>query len=331
MGHMMNGKWVNDDRITADARGAFRARRFAISPLDHGRRQRRDLRQRPVSRRAGALSFIRFVLLPVGAPDDHLPQAQEARKRDLACRSPTSRRAKGGPIPKASMIFSPCDDGIFRLYQVYAAADANYTGKVTVPTLWDRERRTIVNNESSEIIRMFNSAFGAHTDVSYDFYPEELRGGDRPHQRVVYSHFNNGVYRAGFARSQEAYEEAARKIFVCLDMMEKLLGERRYLAGRSNHRSRLARFSDLAALRFSLLQPLQVQPAPRSGLSESGELSARALSVAGNQRDVGSCRKSRRVTTASSTSIRRASCRSGRFSTIWNCRTIAAACRAAVA
>ena len=65
------------------------------------------------------------------------------------------------------------DDGIFRLYQVYAAADANYTGKVTVPTLWDRERRTIVNNESSEIIRMFNAGFRAHTDASYDFYPED--------------------------------------------------------------------------------------------------------------------------------------------------------------
>ena len=125
----------------------------------------------------------------------------------------------------------PCADGIFRLYQVYAAADPTYTGKVTVPTLWDRERRTIVNNESPEIIRMFNSAFRAHSDVSYDFYPEELRGEVDRINEVVYSHFNNGVYRAGFARSQEAYEEAARKVFQCLDMMENLLGERRYLAG----------------------------------------------------------------------------------------------------
>src|SRR5262245_66548196 len=66
-------------------------------------------------------------------------------------------------------------DGVFRLYQVYAATDPVYTGKVTVPTLWDRERRTIVNNESSEIIRMFNSAFTAWTDVEYDFYSEDLR------------------------------------------------------------------------------------------------------------------------------------------------------------
>jgi glutathionyl-hydroquinone reductase len=114
---------------------------------------------------------------------------------------------------------------------VYAAADANYTGKVTVPTLWDRERRTIVNNESSEIIRMFNSAFRAHTSVSYDFYPEAVRGEIDRINEVVYRDFNNGVYRTGFARSQEAYEEAAKKVFQCLDMMENLLGERRYLAG----------------------------------------------------------------------------------------------------
>ena len=125
----------------------------------------------------------------------------------------------------------PTADGVFRLYQLYAATDPAYTGKVTVPTLWDRERRTIVNNESAEIIRMFNSAFKAWTDVGYDFYPEDLRGEIDRINELVYSHFNNGVYRAGFARSQEAYEEAARKVFHCLDILEGLLGERRYLAG----------------------------------------------------------------------------------------------------
>jgi putative glutathione S-transferase len=125
----------------------------------------------------------------------------------------------------------PGADGVFRLYQVYAATDPAYTGKVTVPTLWDRERRTIVNNESSEIIRMFNSAFKTWTDVGYDFYPEDLRAEIDRINDLVYSQFNNGVYRAGFARSQEAYEEAARKVFHCLDTLEGLLGERRYLAG----------------------------------------------------------------------------------------------------
>ena len=127
--------------------------------------------------------------------------------------------------------FQPEADGVFRLHQVYAAADASYTGKVTVPTLWDRERRTIVNNESSEIIRMFNAGFRNHTKASYDFYPETLRGEIDKINELVYSHFNNGVYRAGFARSQEAYDEAVKRVFVCLDQMEKWLSERRYLAG----------------------------------------------------------------------------------------------------
>jgi len=127
--------------------------------------------------------------------------------------------------------FQPEEDGVFRLHQVYAAADPNYTGKVTVPTLWDRETRTIVNNESAEIIRMFNSSFRAHTPVAYDFYPEELRGEIDRINDFVYSHFNNGVYRAGFARTQEAYEEAAKKVFGCMEQMEAWLGERRYLAG----------------------------------------------------------------------------------------------------
>jgi putative glutathione S-transferase len=127
--------------------------------------------------------------------------------------------------------FKAEDDGVFRLHQAYAAADGNYTGKVTVPTLWDRERRTIVNNESSEIIRMFNSAFGAYTDVRSDFYPEQLRPEIDRINDFVYANLNNGVYRAGFARSQEAYDDAARKVFDCLDTMEQLLAERRYLAG----------------------------------------------------------------------------------------------------
>src|SRR5262249_9220802 len=80
-------------------------------------------------------------------------------------------------------------------------------------------------------IRMFNSAFKAWTDVEYDFYPEDLRAEIDGINELVYSHFNNGVYRAGFARSQEAYEEAARKMFHCLDTFEKLLDGRRYLAG----------------------------------------------------------------------------------------------------
>ncbi len=117
------------------------------------------------------------------------------------------------------------------LYQVYTAADATYTGKVTVPVLWDRERATIVNNESSEIIRMFNRAFDEVGAKAGDFYPEDLRDEiDRLNARV-YDTVNNGVYRAGFATRQEAYEEAVTALFESLDWLDHLLGSRRYLTG----------------------------------------------------------------------------------------------------
>jgi len=125
----------------------------------------------------------------------------------------------------------PGDDEVFRLHQLYTASVPDYTGKVTVPTLWDRERRTIVNNESSEIIRMFNSGFSRLTEPTTDYYPDGLRTEIDKINDFVYENFNNGVYRTGFAKSQEAYNEAVKKVFHCLDTMEEWLGERRYLAG----------------------------------------------------------------------------------------------------
>ncbi len=105
-------------------------------------------------------------------------------------------------------------------------------GRVTVPVLWDKERKTIVNNESSEIIRMFNSAFDQFTDAREDYYPRELRGEIDAINDLVYKHINNGVYRAGFATTQEAYAEAFRDLFAALDEVEQLLSRQRYLAGR---------------------------------------------------------------------------------------------------
>jgi putative glutathione S-transferase len=102
-----------------------------------------------------------------------------------------------------------------------------------VPVLWDKKRQTIVNNESSEIIRMLNSAFNAFTNVHTDYYPEELRGEIDRINDVVYPTVNNGVYRAGFATSQEAYEEAASGVFKTLDQLEERLSRQRYLAGKS--------------------------------------------------------------------------------------------------
>lgn len=122
-------------------------------------------------------------------------------------------------------------DGVFELYQAYIAAVPDYTGRVTVPTLWDKKTWTIVNNESSQIIRMLNSAFDAWGNGSIDLYPEGLRADiDKINERV-YATVNNGVYRCGFAKSQEAYEAAFVELFETLDFLEELLGRRRYLCG----------------------------------------------------------------------------------------------------
>jgi len=119
-----------------------------------------------------------------------------------------------------------------RLYEVYQEADADYTGRVTVPVLWDKARNTIVSNESSEIIRMLNSAFdGIGADASVDFYPQALRAGIDEINAVVYDTVNNGVYKSGFARSQEAYEDAVTALFKTLDMLEGRLARHRYLVG----------------------------------------------------------------------------------------------------
>lgn len=122
-------------------------------------------------------------------------------------------------------------NGFAYLAEAYLRSDAGFDGRVTVPVLWDRETGTIVNNESSEIIRMLNSAFDEWGDASVDLYPEALREEIDRVNAHVYDHVNNGVYRAGFATTQDAYEEAATLLFAALDGLEERLGGLRYLVG----------------------------------------------------------------------------------------------------
>ncbi len=117
------------------------------------------------------------------------------------------------------------------LAEVYLVADPRFSGRVTVPVLWDKQRRTIVNNESAEIIRMLNSAFDAFTDVRTDYYPGSLRAEIDSINALVYETVNNGVYRAGFATAQEAYEEAFLALFATLGTLEERLARQRYLVG----------------------------------------------------------------------------------------------------
>ncbi|EGH22344.1 glutathione S-transferase domain-containing protein [Pseudomonas amygdali pv. mori str. 301020] len=117
-------------------------------------------------------------------------------------------------------------------HQRYTADDPSYTGRVTVPVLWDKQRKCIVSNESAEIIRMFNDAFDELTGNTLDFYPQALRASIDELNEQIYPNVNNGVYRAGFATSQGAYEDAFNDVFAELDVLENLLGEKRYLTGK---------------------------------------------------------------------------------------------------
>ncbi|MCO6059184.1 glutathione S-transferase family protein [Pseudomonas sp. MOB-449] len=122
-------------------------------------------------------------------------------------------------------------DGLQYLHQRYTQDSPDYSGRVTVPLLWDKQTGRIVSNESSEIIRMLNSAFDHLTGNRLDFYPQALRSEIDALNERIYPAINNGVYRAGFATTQDAYEEAFHTLFDELDQLDALLGKRRYLTG----------------------------------------------------------------------------------------------------
>ncbi len=121
--------------------------------------------------------------------------------------------------------------GFTHAHQLYTRADAHYSGRVSVPILWDKQRKTIVNNESAEIIRIFNTSFDGLTGNTADYYPSELRAAIDDINDFVYSSVNNSVYLCGFATEQAAYEEAYEHLFAALDQLEQRLSEQRYLVG----------------------------------------------------------------------------------------------------
>jgi glutathionyl-hydroquinone reductase len=135
--------------------------------------------------------------------------------------------------------------------ELYARADAGYTGRVTVPILWDRQTDTLVNNESSEIIRMMNGPLASLGDRELDLVPEALRDESDAWRERIYETINNGVYRCGFARSQEAYDRAVGELFATLERLEQHLDARRYLCGARLTEADVCLFVTL--LRFDLV------------------------------------------------------------------------------
>ena len=225
MGMLVEGKWIDDDakyrnpeggafvrpesifrdRVTADGSSGFKA--------EPGRYHLFLAPNCPWAHRTQLYRRLKGLEDVISISLSDLP-----RKRSWAYSSGIGRDLE--PV-----------DGVFELHQVYVSAVPDYSGRVTVPTLWDKKEWTLVNNESSEIIRMLNTEFNEWGDASVDLYPEDLRGEIDELNERIYATVNNGVYRAGFAKSQEAYEEAYHKLFDTLEWLDDRLSDRRYLCG----------------------------------------------------------------------------------------------------
>lgn len=224
MGMLVDGQWTDEDLRNTDKGGAFQRvessfRDFVTADgssgfkAEPGRYHLFVAHNCPWAHRAVMLRKIKKLEDIIGITISDRPKAH------------------GWGFSEMLDVAGPSDDGVYYLYQLYQVADPTVSARVTVPTLWDLEKKTIVNNESSEIIRMLNDAFDEWGDASLDFYPEDLRPEIDRINDMVYPGLNNGVYRSGFAKTQDAYEEAVARVFNTLDIMEDILSAQRYLAG----------------------------------------------------------------------------------------------------
>ncbi len=230
MGQLIEGRWSDSDEQPSDAKGAF------VRPSSKFRNWvTADGKAGPGGGDGFKAEAGRYHLFV----SSNCPWAHRAiifRKLKglegmISMTMADAPKAQGWSYTQGLDEMKPGSDGIFRLHQAYTTVDPGYTGKVTVPTLWDRKRRTIVNNESSEIIRMLNSAFDTIGAKPGDYCPREMLGQIDEVDAFVYEHVNNGVYRAGFAKTQSAYDEAVAKVFRGLDWMEERLSRQRFLVG----------------------------------------------------------------------------------------------------
>jgi glutathionyl-hydroquinone reductase len=223
MGMLVNGVWHDNDPLPADGAGRF------VRP---------DSIFRDRVTRDGASGFkaeagrYQLVTAP-SCPWAHRTVLMRKLKRlddAIALLESDLPKGEGWAYSRGFDDLAP-KDGAFHVHQVYSAARTDYTGRATVPVLWDRKTRRIVNNESSEIIRMLNAEFDAFGDGSLDLYPEALHRDIDEVNAFVYANVNNGVYRCGLAKSQGAYEESFRNLFAALDEIETRLGRQRWLVG----------------------------------------------------------------------------------------------------
>ena len=224
MGVLVNGKWRTED-LKADERGAFRRveTRFRdwVSADGGGGYEAEPGRYHLYVSLACPWAHRTLIFRKLKRLEDAI---------SLSVVAPFMGD-KGWEFSEGDGCIPDSVNGARYLHEVYARAKPDYSGRVSVPALWDKERGTIVNNESSEIIRMFNGAFDAHGDGALDFYPAELRSEIDAVNELVYETVNNGVYRAGFATRQGPHDDAVGSLFATLDELERRLGRQRYLCG----------------------------------------------------------------------------------------------------
>ena len=223
MGMLVNGTWFDDDPLPRDPGGAF------LRPDSTFRdRVTRDCS----SGFKAAAGRYQLVTAP-SCPWAHRTVLMRKLKRldgAIPLLESDLPKGEGWAYSRGFDDLAP-KGGAFHVHQVYSAAKPDYTGRATVPVLWDRETRTIVNNESSEIIRMLNAEFDDFGDPALDLYPPALRRDIDEINAFVYDGINNGVYRCGLAKSQAAYEAAFGKLFAAFDELETRLGRQRWLVG----------------------------------------------------------------------------------------------------
>jgi len=223
MGMLVDGVWQDDDPLPRDRGGAF------VRP---------DSIFRGAVTRDGASGFkaeagrYQLVTAP-SCPWAHRTVLMRKLKRlegAIPLLESDLPKGEGWAYSRGFDELQP-RNGAFHVHQVYSAARSDYTGRATVPVLWDRKTKTIVNNESSEIIRMLNRAFDEFGDDNLDLYPEGLRRDIDEINGFVYDAINNGVYRCGLAKSQAAYEAAFDQLFAAFDALEERLSHQRWLCG----------------------------------------------------------------------------------------------------
>ena len=231
MGYLDNGKWVDQWHNTKDTKG-----RYVRKPSIYRNWITKDGSAGITGKEGYKAEKNRYHLyISWACPWAHRAMIFRSIKGlediiTISCVNPFMRD-KGWTFDDGYGVIADNINNSKYLYEVYLAEDANYTGRVTVPLLWDKNTNSIVNNESADIIRMFNSEFDQLGATKGDYYPIKYREKIEEMNTFIYKNINNGVYRSGFATTQEAYDEAIETLFNGLDKLEDILSKNRFLLG----------------------------------------------------------------------------------------------------